>query len=116
MVVSNHFIRFPPGAAPCRADWRETAGKRCAPAVVLLYGIATTSGLMWFAAMAQLGSEFRVLVPDLRGHGRSACEGRFRLADAADDVIATLDAIGIDRAIFFARRRARALQLPAVAG
>ena len=69
--------------------------------VVLLHGIATTSGLMWFATMSQLGETFRVLAPDVRGHGRSAFEGRFRLADAADDVAGMLDALNIEQAVVF---------------
>ena len=78
---------------------REMAGPRGALPVVLLHGIATTGGLMWFAAMSQLSKSFRVLAPDVRGHGRSACDGRFTLADAADDVICLLDSMQIDRAI-----------------
>ena len=76
-------------------------GPQQAPPVVLLHGIATTGGLMWFATMSQLGEELRVLVPDVRGHGRSACSGRFRLADAADDVVGMLDGLGIEQAIMF---------------
>jgi len=67
--------------------------------VVLLHGIATTGGLMWFATMSQLGEQFRVLAPDLRGHGRSACSGRFRLVDAARDVVGMLDGLGVERAV-----------------
>jgi len=48
-----------------------------------------------------LGQEFRVLAPDLRGHGRSVCKGPFRLADAARDVAGMLDGMGIERAIVF---------------
>lgn len=80
---------------------RERTPSPEAPAVVLLHGIATTGGLMWFATMSQLGAQFRTLVPDLRGHGRSACTGRFRLADAADDVVGMLDGLGIEQAIVF---------------
>ena len=78
---------------------REVTTTPDAPPVVLLHGIATTSGLMWFAAMSQLAESFRVLAPDLRGHGRSVCDGRFRLTDAADDVVAMLDGLSIERAI-----------------
>src|SRR3712207_2860152 len=77
---------------------REVAGDDDAMPVVLLHGIATTSGLMWFASLRQLGCGFRVLAPDLRGHGRSRCTGRFRLADAAADVVGMLDGLGIERA------------------
>jgi 3-oxoadipate enol-lactonase len=80
---------------------REQAPATEAPPVVLLHGIATTGGLMWFATMSQLGEEFRVLAPDVRGHGRSSCDGRFRLADAADDVVGLLDGLDLDQAVVF---------------
>src|SRR3712207_8364790 len=40
---------------------REVAGDDDPMPVVLLHGIATTSGLMWFASLRQLGRGFRVL-------------------------------------------------------
>jgi pimeloyl-ACP methyl ester carboxylesterase len=42
-----------------------------------------------------LSKHFRVVAPDLRGHGRGIrSRRRFRLADCADDVAALLDALG----------------------
>lgn len=92
----GRWLSLPDGG---RTFLREIAGPADATPVVLLHGIATTGGLMWFAAMSQLGAQFRCLVPDMRGHGRSRCDGRFRLTDAADDVVGMLDVLGLERAI-----------------
>ena len=41
---------------------------------------------------------YRVIAPDLRGHGRSTNpSGVFRFADVARDILALLDRLGIDR-------------------
>ena len=93
--------RWVPLAAGGKVYVREVDTAVATTPVVLLHGIATTGGLMWFATMSQLGEHYRVLVPDLRGHGRSASQGRFRLDDAADDVVGMLDALDIDRAVVF---------------
>ncbi len=71
------------------------------PTVVLLHGWVASGGLNWFKAFPHLAEEFRVLAPDFRGHGRGIRNRRrFRLSDCADDVIATMDHLGIESAIF----------------
>src|SRR5919201_1494134 len=56
--------------------------------------------LNWFRVFDALGEHFGVVAVDMRGHGRGIRNGRrFRLADCADDAAATLDALGIERAI-----------------
>src|SRR3954468_2629402 len=70
---------------------RELPGPAGAPTLLLLHGWAATGGLNWFQAFEQLGTDFRVIAPDLRGHGRGLRSRRvFRLADCADDCAATL--------------------------
>ncbi|MFP5254466.1 MAG: alpha/beta fold hydrolase [Acidimicrobiia bacterium] len=70
---------------------REVAGPPGATTVVLLHGWVASGGLNWFTAFEPLGRRYRVLAPDLRGHGRGLrARGRFRLADCADDVAALL--------------------------
>lgn len=71
-----------------------------APVVVLLHGWMASGGLNWFGAFEPLSQHFRVIAPDLRGHGRGI-KGwrRFRLSDCADDVAALLRELGIDGAI-----------------
>jgi 3-oxoadipate enol-lactonase len=77
---------------------REVEGPPGAPVVILLHGLAATASLNWFPVFRPLGSEYRVIAPDHRGHGRGIRDGRpFRLADAADDVAALADVLGIER-------------------
>jgi pimeloyl-ACP methyl ester carboxylesterase len=79
---------------------REVTGPRGAPALVLLHGISVNADVNWFRSYAALGEHFRVLAIDHRGHGRGiAGNGRFRLADCADDAITACEAVGIDRVI-----------------
>jgi pimeloyl-ACP methyl ester carboxylesterase len=58
---------------------------------VLLHGLGATAALNWDACIPALARQFRVLAPDLRGHGRGIrCGANFRLADCADDVAALI--------------------------
>jgi 3-oxoadipate enol-lactonase len=80
--------------------FREVAGPPGAPTLVLLHGWIASSGINWFQVFEPLGRQFRVIAPDLRGHGRGLrTNKRFRLADCADDVAALMDVLEIDRAI-----------------
>ena len=79
---------------------REIPGPPGAPTVVLLHGLIASGGLNWFQAFAPLSEHFRVLAPDMRGHGRGIRTwSRFRLADCADDVAALLDHLEVDRVV-----------------
>ena len=79
---------------------REVAGPPGAPTIVLLHGLLASGGLNWFQVFEPLGKHFRVLAPDLRGHGRGLrSRKRFRLADCADDVAALLDVLSVESAI-----------------
>jgi 3-oxoadipate enol-lactonase len=80
---------------------RGTTFVRCidgppgAPTVVLLHGWIASGGLNWFNAFGPLSEHYNVVAPDLRGHGRGLrSRRRFRLADCADDVAATLLELG----------------------
>src|SRR5215217_7931837 len=68
------------------------SGPLGAPRVVLLHG-ATLDHRAWDAQVEALSERYRVVVPDLRGHGESTMEGRFRFDDALDDVMALLDVV-----------------------
>jgi pimeloyl-ACP methyl ester carboxylesterase len=59
------------------------------------------SGKMWREQVPALVGRFRVINPDLRGHGRSSEVNQpFSLYDAVSDVVAVLDRLGIGKAIW----------------
>jgi pimeloyl-ACP methyl ester carboxylesterase len=61
------------------------------PVVVLLHGFLFDRS-MWSHQRSAVGAIYRVIAPDLRGHGTSAApEGIYTVDEMADDVIETLD-------------------------
>ena len=74
----------------------RVSGPARAPRVVLLHG-ATLDHRAWDAQVDALRRRYRVVVPDLRGHGESTLSGRFRFADALADVEALLDVLDAER-------------------
>lgn len=65
------------------------------PTVLLLHGWVASGGLNWYQAFRPLSQHFRVIAPDLRGHGRGIrSRRRFRLSDCADDCAALLEELG----------------------
>jgi pimeloyl-ACP methyl ester carboxylesterase len=72
----------------------ECAGPPGADTLVLIHGVAATAELNWGRVLAPLGCHFRVIAPDLRGHGDGIpVGGRFRLEDCADDIAALAAAV-----------------------
>jgi pimeloyl-ACP methyl ester carboxylesterase len=79
---------------------REVDGPPGAPTLILVHGWIASGGLNWFTTIPALAQHFRLIVPDLRGHGRGIrSRRRFRLSDCADDIAALAGVLGIDRAI-----------------
>ncbi len=76
------------------------AGPPGAPVVVLLHGWMATAALNWYGSLGYLGRSFRVIAPDLRGHGRL---GRgappFTVDGCADDIARIEDELGVGRAV-----------------
>ncbi len=66
--------------------------------IVFLHGMGSC-GEDWVLQMSFFAPAFRVIAPDLRGHGRSSKPaGPYSAALLASDVAALLDALAIDRA------------------
>lgn len=79
---------------------REMAGPPDAPTALLLHGLVATGAVNWLPAFRPLSARFRVLAPDLRGHGRGPRSTQpFSLADCADDVAEMAERIGLDSCI-----------------
>jgi len=75
---------------------RDLAGPPGAPTLFLLHGWLATADLNWFPAYEALGTRFRVVAIDHRGHGRGIkTRRRFRLADCADDAAAVCAALDL---------------------
>ena len=68
--------------------------------LVLLHGFLG-SGATWATILGDLdglGRDYMLIIPDLRGHGRSTNpSGEFTMRQSARDVLALLDHLGIDR-------------------
>jgi pimeloyl-ACP methyl ester carboxylesterase len=68
------------------------------PAVLLVHALGG-SGTHWGPQLAALGETLRVFAPDLRGHGRSESPAgaAYDIAAHAADLLAVVDALGLDR-------------------
>ena len=77
----------------------DVPGPPGAPTLLLLHALACTATLSWYPVLPELSKQYRVVLFDQRWHGRGIRSKRFRLEDCADDAVAVLDALGIDRAI-----------------
>jgi lipase len=75
-------------------------GDRDAPPVVCLHGVNAHGRRFRKLAEERLARRFRVLAPDLRGHGRSTWEPPWTLGRHVDDVREALAAREVDRATF----------------
>jgi pimeloyl-ACP methyl ester carboxylesterase len=75
-----------------------SAGPQDAPPVLALHGWPQ-HWWSWRHVIAELGDEFRLLCPDLRGLGWSGqpADDDFRKQRMADDAIALLDVLGLDQ-------------------
>jgi 3-oxoadipate enol-lactonase/4-carboxymuconolactone decarboxylase len=72
----------PPGGAP----------------LVMLHSLGTTSDV-WDAQAAALAGSFRVIRPDMRGHGLTGCtKGPYSMKLLADDLAGVLDALQVNQA------------------
>ncbi|APW63844.1 alpha/beta fold hydrolase [Paludisphaera borealis] len=69
------------------------------PVVVLLHGFPL-SRVMWAEQLKTLSESYRVIAPDLRGHGESpAPDAAYTMDLMADDVVELLDGLGVSEPV-----------------
>jgi pimeloyl-ACP methyl ester carboxylesterase len=66
------------------------------PPILFLHGFPQT-GRCWAPVARNLGGSHRIVAPDLPGFGRSARPRAYDLATVAGTVVATMDALGIEK-------------------
>lgn len=74
------------------------AGDTEAPAVVLLHGF-TSDSRMWLPVIDSLSQDYRVIAPDMRGHGATTSPediDSYTMEAYATDVLTLLDALEVD--------------------
>jgi lipase len=69
-----------------------------APPVVCVHGVTGHGERFKRLAEERWAASFRVIAPDLRGHGRSDYDPPWTFATHVADLVETLDALGIDQA------------------
>lgn len=74
------------------------AGNPGAPPMVLLHALGE-SGADWDVVAPAFARHYRMVAPDLRGHGSSSRPGHYSFAAMRDDVLALLDALALDRVV-----------------
>jgi pimeloyl-ACP methyl ester carboxylesterase len=94
--VSDTHVDGPVGTIVAH-DTGEPSTAGGALPVVLVHGI-NMSAAVWNGLAERLAPERRVVTMDLRGHGSSVMSGPYDAAGYAADVLAVMDALGIDRA------------------
>lgn len=78
----------------------EISGRSDGPWLMFSNSLGTDLG-MWDAQAEALGRDFRILRYDTRGHGQSeAPDGDYSFDELGRDVLAVMDAAGVDKAYF----------------
>jgi pimeloyl-ACP methyl ester carboxylesterase len=73
-------------------------GKSGAPPLVLQHGFSD-NGLCWLTLAKDLQDEYNIVLPDARGHGRSARFVQGESVDQTADLAALLGGLGIERPV-----------------
>jgi 3-oxoadipate enol-lactonase len=83
----------PKGGGPVELSYREAGS---GPPIVLLHGLVGDR-LLWNAIMSSLSGEFRLIAPNLRGHGDSPFPpgSTASFDEFESDVLALLDRLGL---------------------
>ena len=76
----------------------QLSGPPGAPPLLLLHSLGT-SGHVWDDQADALSNSFRVIRPDMRGHGlTTVTQGPYSIAQLAGDALAVLEALGVTHA------------------
>ena len=78
---------------------RIAEGPAGAQTVLLVHGLFATADLNWSLAIPELATRFRVVAPDIRGHGRGMATKRFDGEECADDLAAMVQTLELGRVI-----------------
>ena len=77
--------------------WYASEGAQSAAPLLLIHGVGNWAD-DWLGVVAELTDAFRIVRHDLRGHGRSSIPpGHWTIDDLADDAIALLNHLQLDR-------------------
>jgi 3-oxoadipate enol-lactonase len=77
---------------------RET-GPTEAPTLVLVHGWSLDAETTYHRIIPELAMRYRILLPDMRNHGRSDwIRGRYSVVDLADELAGVLDALEVSKA------------------
>jgi len=68
--------------------------------LILIHGMAGDASF-WASLVRALGPGYRVIIPELRGHGRSGqpSDGQYAIAAHAADLVAVVEAMALDRVV-----------------
>lgn len=92
---SGQFIDLP----GVRCHYR-TMGNPSNPPIILIHGMLATGLINWVRFIEPLARHFYVVVPDMRGCGRSRADNQhFSLEECADDVYHLIVALGLEKPI-----------------
>lgn len=88
-------------SGPSRQTWLwEASGPESAPALLLLHGWMATAALNWSGSFRYLSEHFRVIAPNLRGHGRAGTASPpFSVEGCAEDMAGLIDQLGLHRPV-----------------
>ncbi len=86
-----------PGRGRMRAI--DVSGPPGAPALLLLHGWTSTALVNWFNVISSAARHFRVVAPDLRGHGGGGWTGPVTLERCADDLASLARRLDLDEVI-----------------
>ena len=80
---------------------RDTGGGQGALPILFIHGLGA-SGQDWEYQWPAFAGKHRLISPDLRGHGKSPARGPWGIAQQAQDMLALLDELEIERCIVVA--------------